>query len=202
VAKKLTVQKSHARYKGMNKETIKEKALELFLAKGYHATSTAELCRHLKISKPTLYWHYKNKEDLLYYAHQELMLEYLDPIRESMKRIEDPLERLEYFIKEYVAVICKHPELKLLVHESMSLDQEHSDWISNHWRELLNVLRSALKELKEDGRAKKSIDDAFTALSLFGMCTWTYYWFDYKRPEGVVALAENILDVFFNGILN
>ena len=198
--KKKTGQRNHGRYKGITREDIKEKALELFLAKGFHATSTTELCRHLGISKPTLYWHFKNKEDLLFYAHQKLMFELLDPIMESMKRIRDPLDRLEYFIREYVSVICKYPVLKLLVHESMSLEQGHSDWIKDHWRKLLKVLRSALKELKEEGRAK-NINDTFAALSLFGMCTWPYYWFDYSKPEGAEELMESIHDTFLNGIL-
>ena len=196
---KKTVQR-HGRYKGITREHIKEKALELFLAKGYCATSTTELCKHLGISKPTLYWHFKNKEDLLFYAHQELMFKLLDPIMENMQRTQDPLERLQYFIREYVRVICKYPVLKLLVHESMFLDQEHSDWITDHWRKLLKVLRSTLKELQEEGRAKK-LNDSFAALSLFGTCTWTYYWFDYSRPEGVEELIENIQETFLKGIL-
>ena len=178
----------HGRYKGITREHIKEKALELFLAKGYYATSTMELCRHLGISKPTLYYHFKNKEGVLFYAHQELMFELLDPIMEEMKRIRDPLERLQYFIGAYIRVICKH------------LDQEHSDWITDHWRQLLKVLRTALKELRDEGHAKE-MNDSFTALSLFGMCTWPYYWFDYTRPEGVEELITNIQEIFLKGIL-
>jgi AcrR family transcriptional regulator len=174
--------------------------MDLFLAKSYHGTSTAEICEHLGISKPTLYWHFKNKEDLLFYAHKDLVNRLLDRIIDAMKEIEDPLERLTFFINEYVRIICKYPELKLLVHESMFLDEEHYKWITDRWSGVLSSLKTIFQELKKQGRMR-NLKDSFTALSLFGMCTWPYYWFDYTRPEGVEGLIENIQDIFLRGIL-
>jgi len=175
--------------------------MNLFLAKGFHGTSTAEICKDLNISKPTLYWHFKNKEDLLFYAHQDLMNKLLHSIMKAMKEIRDPLERLKYFIQEYVKIICRYPELKLLVHESMYLDEEHSRWITDQWRGLLVSLNTIFQELKKEGRIK-NLKDSFTSLSLIGMCTWPYYWFDYTRPEGVDYLVKNIQDIFLGGILD
>ena len=174
--------------------------MELFLARGYHGTSTAEICHELGISKPTLYWHFKNKEDVLFYAHQDLTQKLLIPILDRMKEIGDSLERLRYFIHEYVRVICKYPVLRLLVNENMFLEPEHSDWITSHWKDMLSLLRESLRQLADQGRAKH-LNDAFTALSLMGMCTWSYYWFDYSRPGGADGLITTIEEVFLKGIL-
>lgn len=188
------------RHKGVTRDEITEKAMALFLVKGYHGTSTAELCQELGISKPTLYWHFKNKEEVLYYAHRDLMQRLLIPMLDRMKEIEDPLERLRYFISEHVRIICRYPVLRLLVHENMFLEPEHSDWITSHWKELLNLLRGSLRQLTERGRTKH-LNDAFTALSLIGMCTWTYYWFDYSRAEGIDGLIGTIEEIFLGGVL-
>jgi AcrR family transcriptional regulator len=192
--------KRNVRYKGVTRDEIKELAMELFLTKGYHGTSTAEICQELGISKPTLYWHFKNKEDVLFYAHQDLTQKLLIPILDRMKEIEDPLERLRYFIHEYVSVISKNPVLRLLVHENMFLKPEHSEWITSHWKDLLKLLRESLQQLTEQGRVKH-LNDAFAALNLIGMCTWSYYWFDYSRPEGVDGLIKTIEEIFLKGIL-
>ena len=55
----------NSRHKGITKDEIMGKALELFLERSYHGTSTDQICNSLRISKPTLYWHFKNKETLL-----------------------------------------------------------------------------------------------------------------------------------------
>ncbi|WP_239616382.1 TetR/AcrR family transcriptional regulator [Cohnella mopanensis] len=40
-------------------------ALELFITKGYEATSLREIAEHLGISKAALYYHFKSKEDIV-----------------------------------------------------------------------------------------------------------------------------------------
>ena len=188
------------RHKGITKDEIIEKSLELFLEKGYHGTSTAQICNSLGISKPTLYWHFKNKQELVFYAHKNLMNSLLRPILDKMEKCNDPLERIEMFIEEYVRVICKNPVLRLLVQENPYLDAANSKWIVKHWQVLLKLLRKSIKQLQDEDRAK-NLDDAFAALNLIGMCTWPYYWFDYSRPGGIEQLIENIKTTFFNGIL-
>ncbi|MDR2749575.1 MAG: TetR/AcrR family transcriptional regulator, partial [Clostridiales bacterium] len=42
-----------------------EIALDLFAAKGYDATGVAEITELAQVSKPVLYYHFKNKEGLL-----------------------------------------------------------------------------------------------------------------------------------------
>lgn len=44
------------------KDKIIEKATELFMSKGYLATSTRDIVKELNITQPALYHHYKNKE--------------------------------------------------------------------------------------------------------------------------------------------
>lgn len=192
--------KRNKRRKGVTREEITEKAMALFRVKGYHGTSTAEICRELGISKPTLYWHFKNKEEVLFDAHRGLMQKLLIPMLDRMGAIRDPLERIQYFIREYVRVICKYPVLRLLIHENMFLEPEHSQWITRHWKDLLDLLRESLRQLSKLGCAKQ-LNDAFTAMNLIGMCTWTYYWFDYSRPEGVDGLVSTVEEIFLRGVL-
>ena len=46
------------------KQTIMERALELFSAKGYEGVSVSELTEAAGITKPTLYYYFKSKEGL------------------------------------------------------------------------------------------------------------------------------------------
>ena len=132
--------------------------------------------------------------------HKNLMNSLLRPILDKMEKCNEPLERIEMFIEEYVRVICKNPVLRLLVQENPYLDGANSKWIVKHWQVQLKLLRKSIRQLQDEDRAK-NLQDAFAALNLIGMCTWPYYWFDYSRPEGIGQLIDNIKINFFNGIL-
>ena len=188
------------KHKNITPEEIQDTAMGIFLEKGYHGTSTADICRALDISKPTLYWHFKNKEALLYSIHKDHVDNLLKPIVAEMDKVEDSMERLKLFIRSYVDVICRHRELKLLVDENFFLSPEHQDYVIESWTQLLSKLRECLRDLRAKGMSKE-INDGFVALNLIGMCTWAYNWFDYSRPEGIPELARSIEQTLFHGIL-
>ncbi|MDN4091886.1 TetR/AcrR family transcriptional regulator [Brevibacillus agri] len=48
------------------KQHIVEKATELFSQKGYFATSIEDICQATGASKGSLYYHFKNKEQLFF----------------------------------------------------------------------------------------------------------------------------------------
>ncbi|KMJ57973.1 hypothetical protein AB685_14190 [Bacillus sp. LL01] len=54
-------------------ERIKQNALQLFAQKGYYGTSLNEVATMVGIKKPSLYAHFKNKDDLYVSILQELM---------------------------------------------------------------------------------------------------------------------------------
>ncbi|NWG12691.1 MAG: TetR/AcrR family transcriptional regulator [Acidobacteria bacterium] len=53
------------------RQAILEAAMRLFAEKGYAATSTREICKAARITKPVLYYHFRSKEHL----YQELMID-------------------------------------------------------------------------------------------------------------------------------
>lgn len=55
----------YERIRQLAKENIRMAAMELFISKGYHATSVSDVAKKAGISKGLLYNYYKGKEDLL-----------------------------------------------------------------------------------------------------------------------------------------
>lgn len=183
-----------------SKEEIKEKAMELFLSKGYHGMSTSDICEGLGISRPTLYWYFRDKEEILFSVHKDSIENRIKPIVDRMKETDDPVLRLHTFIKDYTAAVCLHRDTKALINETPYLAPEHERWVREHWEHVLEAVREAIRELQRAGKAKQ-LPELFVAFSLIGMVTWPYTWFDYSRPEGLEDLINTISDVFFSGIL-
>jgi AcrR family transcriptional regulator len=183
-----------------SKEEIQEKAMDLFLKRGYHGMSTRDLCDALGISRPTLYWYFKGKEDILFSLHKDRLERGTRPLLAQMKEINDPLTRIRVFIHRQTRIACSSPDTKVLINETPYLAPEHAQWVLELWGELLDILRQTLRELKQDGTIKE-VDELFTAFSLIGMVMWPYTWFDHSRPESIPALIDTIEEIFFAGLL-
>ena len=60
--------------KPTSKEKIIRAAIKVFAAKGYDGTSMDEIARTARLTKPMIYYHFKNKKDLYLYlleSHSE-----------------------------------------------------------------------------------------------------------------------------------
>ena len=61
------------------RDRINQVALDVFIERGYDGSTLREIADRLGVTRPALYYHVKNKEELLTGIHQELA-ESLDPI--------------------------------------------------------------------------------------------------------------------------
>ena len=67
------------------RQEIMEVALQLFLEKGYLETTTQNIVDAMGISRGLLYYHFKNKEDILY----SLIIRFSKPVISRIDRICD-----------------------------------------------------------------------------------------------------------------
>ena len=69
----------------MKRDAVLQEAANVFNAKGYHASSLADVADRLHITKTALYYYVKNKNDLLYqcYVHS---LQEIDQARDEASR--------------------------------------------------------------------------------------------------------------------
>lgn len=183
------------------KEEILRIAMELFLDQGYNATSTNAICAAAEINKPTLYYYFKSKRHLFFEAHIKHIQEVLRPYLARAEAIEDPWERLTFIIREFTKIICHHPELRVLTHESMSIKDQYFEEIRKEWKKHYLLLHNTISELQSSGTLAADLKPSWVALLLLGMITWITYWFDYSRKDQIDDIAETALRVTLFGLL-
>ena len=90
------------------KEEIFSRAAHIFAKKGYEKTTLEEIAAELKMTKGSLYYYFKGKEDILFQslmrAHS-LANEVLSKVAENKEL--SPKEKLTLAIKEHVRVLTK-----------------------------------------------------------------------------------------------
>jgi AcrR family transcriptional regulator len=179
---------------------IYQKALDLFVSKGYKATSLSMIARHLGMSKSNLYYYCPTKEGLLYEIHLGDLKKRFVPILDEAEQLSDPEERLSLLLRKFTLMCTSSPASKVMVHEISSLSKKHQIEILSIWRRGYNILQGTISELQNLGKARK-LRKSFLSFIGFGMISWIVYWFDYSRQESAEELAEDVVQIFLNGLL-
>jgi hypothetical protein len=47
----------------------------------------------------------------------------------------------------------------------------------------------------------KEMNKVFSSFAVLGICTWTFYWFDYSRKDSGEELAETFVEIFLKEFL-
>lgn len=94
-----------------NKEKLFIAATELFASEGYHKVSVREICEAAGVSKPVLYYYFKDKENLLEELINETYLRF-DKLKEEHISKEETFEGvLRGVVKIYISFIKDSPHL-------------------------------------------------------------------------------------------
>ncbi|MET3546860.1 AcrR family transcriptional regulator [Paenibacillus favisporus] len=103
-------QEENERIRQQAKAKIREAAIELFMRKGYHATSIDDVSKHAGVSKGLLYNYYKGKEELLG-AMVEARIGELIQVMEKAEALETPAEQLKHIVEGAVDNVRRSPEV-------------------------------------------------------------------------------------------
>lgn len=98
------------RIRQASKEKIRAVAMELFMKKGYYATSISDIAKQAGISKGLLYNYYKGKEELLSEMVEARIREVVEVMAEAVA-LETPSEQLNYIVNGAIDKIHKNPEV-------------------------------------------------------------------------------------------
>jgi AcrR family transcriptional regulator len=183
-------------------EEILDKAADLFAEHGYSETDTQFLADELRVGKGTLYRYFPHKEALFLAAVDRVMKQLRERVDRAMAEAEDPVERVRRAIGAHLAFFAEHFRyVELLIQErALFKDRRQPTYFQNrdanaeHWRELYRGLIAA-------GRVRpipvERIRDVISNL-LYGTMFTNYFTGLRNDPA---EQAQDILDIFFHGIL-
>jgi AcrR family transcriptional regulator len=114
--------------KKQTRKAISDMATKLFIERGYHEVTTAEIARRAEVSVPTLFNYFPNKESLVFDEDSEMEEELVNTVVNRKKGqsildalLEAGLKNIETFkegdrkklVKAFMAMIERTPELSL-----------------------------------------------------------------------------------------
>ncbi len=98
------------RIRQASKEKIRAAAMELFMKKGYYATTISDIAKHADISKGLLYSYYKGKEELLSEMVENRIREVVEVMAGAVD-LPTPNEQIVYIVNGAIDNIRNNPEV-------------------------------------------------------------------------------------------
>ncbi|MBO8172044.1 MAG: TetR/AcrR family transcriptional regulator [Bacillaceae bacterium] len=134
------------------REQIIEAAVQLFISKGFHKTTTREIARESGFSIGTLYEYIESKEDVLYLVCDAIHSEMEKGIRSSIDASLSGAEMLKRAILDYLKVMDQMDEKVLLIYqETKSLTPEAKKYVLQKEEEITEIFADILRRGIEDG---------------------------------------------------
>lgn len=175
----------------LRKAALLRTAARTFRELGYYATSVEELARRLNVTKPTLYYYVKDKDEILLEC-QRLAFEY---IKEALDEAQSAdllgLDKLQRFLRSYAGLMTSDFGACLILTGLRPLKPESRVVLQRFAQQLDYAVRGILEAGIKDGSIR-ACNVKLTTFAIFGGYQGIARWF---RADGECGLPE-IADVF------
>jgi AcrR family transcriptional regulator len=183
----------------MKRRAILGTAAALFSEQGFRETSLNDIAAALNVTKPTLYYYVKNKDDILfqclYTALEELELKIQVIDGATAKGI----EKLSLFIEAFVTLFDDDLGRCVASPGLDPLGEEYRGKIQPFYRRVDHKLRQIISTGVEDGSIAEC-DPKIAAFTLFGAMNWIIKWFDPAKGYSAADIAAQMNTLFISGM--
>ena len=176
----------------MIRQEVLQKAAALFAERGFASTNLQDIAEAVGLSRPALYYYFKNKDEVLTALIEEATT-YPVTILEKHRRNKAvaPAERLRQAMRELVGWILRSPLIIRVLESNESRLPTHIG--EEHFKARRRVLKAFMDMISDGIQAGdfRPVDPRLAAFALIGMGNWTAW----CTPEGERS-AEDVAEQF------
>jgi len=188
------------RQREAKRNAVLQAAAQLFNERGFHATSLDDIAARLNVTKPTLYYYVKNKDEILLQCVGKglaMMLEGIDASRAAGGKAIDQL------------MTCMQVYARIVTQDfGMCLIRVGDEQVPPESRKELRRLKSAIdqefRRLVAEGVAEGSIqpcDPKITAFVIAGALSWIGRWYQPGGEYTAEQVAQQCIATLCDGVL-
>lgn len=183
-------------------EAILRAAAKVFAQSGYFNAKVSDVARTAGIADGTVYLYFKNKDDLLTSIFSWAMGEFLSRARAELKTVEGVRQKLLRFANLHFSLLEQERDIAIVFQIELRQSTKFMEQFSTTYlAEYLQALREIIEEGQRDGSFRKGLNSKLVAKLLFGMLDeMATNWVLSHGNHSLTAMAEPVLDIFFNGV--
>lgn len=180
-------------------ESLTQISIDLFMSRGYDATSVELIANAAGVTKSAIYHHVPSKEALLRRAIGSAVSKLFKILKEPKAKNGPPLARLEHIFRRLVEIEFDHlKEIALLIRVRGTTKTER--WALKKRREFDRHVQELIAEAQNTGDIRSDVDALVIDRLVFGMLTWIPEWYHEGREIPPEVLVEAAIALIFEGI--
>lgn len=187
---------------GQKLQLILCQAAELFNTKGTRATTLTDVSGRLNLTKTSLYYYVKTKEDLIYKCYVQTLdrlFEFVDQASLAANGKQQLLDFARLYMEYWRGVkLGEHPHIALLTEVPILKGKHFKDTMNR-----INELRARIARFIIDGMDDGSVGDLEPELSaqcFTSMVQWSMTWLDVLGPEKLDFAMQQFDKILSEGL--
>ncbi|MFV0478802.1 MAG: TetR/AcrR family transcriptional regulator [Parahaliea sp.] len=182
---------------------ILSQAARLFNSKGSRATTLQDISDALGLTKTSLYYYVKTKEELIFQCYKTTLQHHLRQLDEIDKQNTDFLMKLKAFFvsffENWLAAREEHGPYLAALLEIASLKGGHRKEIESDYIQMFKRLRQYLRDGVNNGEFR-AIETTSATRAILGSVDWVFSWLHTVPHEEVKHKAEQAFDILAKGL--
>jgi AcrR family transcriptional regulator len=185
--------------KPYNRDAILDVAVRVFRQRGYDGSSLDDIARAAGITKASIYYHVRSKEQLLDRGVGRALDALFAVLDEPDARRAAALDRLKHVIRRTVEItVAMLPEVALLLRVRGNTRIERK--ILARRREFDHLLARVVRQAQRAGLIRADLDPGLTTRLIFGMSNSITEWYRPGGALGAAGVASAICKIAFAGL--
>jgi AcrR family transcriptional regulator len=178
---------------------ILKSAAAAFRRRGYHGASVGEIADALHMTKGSLYYYFRNKEEILYFCHDYSLDILLDLLKDVQADGHPPDEKLRRLIVAFVHMIIDELHGTALTMDLQALSPRALRRIIAKRDRFDRGIRRVLEEGMEAGVFARA-DPKLRAFAILGAVNWIPRWFDPRGRATSEEIAQSFAEYLLSGL--
>jgi AcrR family transcriptional regulator len=179
------------------RDQILDTAVAAFRLKGYAGTSTQDIARALQMTKGSLYYYFRDKEDILFSCHERALDHLLSGARAARNR--DPEAALRELIERHVGIMVHEFRGTALALEVATLNGSRHDHIVRRRDQYEGILRDLIEKGVRSG-AFRPVDSRLASFAFLGAINWMARWYREGGGRSAEEIGRTFADLFVRSL--
>lgn len=187
-------------------ESVRDNALRtaasLLRSVGFKGMSMAAIAEGVGVSPPALYWHFANKEELVYELLAELVSQFNSRVDLILQTKSDPPDQIRDIVIVHTLIQLESPDDARLYSSGGLFGQfddyltpEHANALRGPLQWYHQVVRDVIRQGLADGQFVNVKSPTIAAFAIQSACEFSYLWYDRDGPQSVEEVAATNADL-------
>jgi TetR/AcrR family transcriptional regulator, fatty acid metabolism regulator protein len=185
------------------REAILRAAIKVFARRGYFNSKVADIAGEAGIADGTVYLYFKSKDEILHSVFDRAMEEFISEGKREIAEIAEADKRLRRIAELHLEKLGADRDLAIVFQvELRGSTKFMEEFSAAGFAEYLSIIHRTIEDGQRDGIFRADLNATVCSKILFGaLDEMVTNWILSKKPYPLAPVADEVLKVFFGGVL-